>query len=536
MAFVVISLLLASVVLILANDILFNKKRNKFLKILEFIGCIIIIVYIFTSMSNYIAMKNNLTQRIITNGILGTEITVYTLEGEKIENVSIGSLLYGAFVREAFNGSTGISSIEFLKNNLVIIIATIILIIYWITLLLLFEREDVTYCKVIEDEKIFEKYNPMLAACIAQNRNVMCRDLVGVVLNLINRGKINIRIIPDENSKVSGYKYMISENPESTVKLDIIEQEIYDWIFEELDNYKKGRADVDYFSKSEEGIIEINLTKRLKEISENDDTYPKLKILNSNVKKRLNNMGANKESTPFIIKAFNNALIIISIILVTSNIMKNGITLSLTNLEVLICMFIAVFVVTILPIIYIISLIFLEFFRIFLKKTGQITEAYTGRKLIAKSVSIIFATIIVIIIYVSFARDFYIIYDILLLGVTCLIIFTDDYMLKHERKILNDYYNLKRIEERISEYSLMKQENVEYIKLWDKYYSYAVAFGIPMPVNKEIPIPYENDKILSPESLEGIYYVSKAYLEVMWDMEFYNKKAEINIFSIFDEL
>ena len=82
----------------------------------------------------------------------------------------------------------------------------------------------------------------------------------------------------------------------------------------------------------------------------------------------------------------------------------------------------------------------------------------------------------------------------------------------------------------------MKQENVEYIKLWDKYYSYAVAFGIPMPVNKEIPIPYENDKILSPESLEGIYYVSKAYLEVMWDMEFYNKKSEINIFSIFDEL
>ena len=170
-----------------------------------------------------------------------------------------------------------------------------------------------------------------------------------------------------------------------------------------------------------------------------------------------------------------------------------------------------------------------------MRRTQQITEGYTGRILIAKSISIIFSTCVLMIIYVVFAKNVYIIYDILLLGVTCLIIFTDDYMLKHESRILNDYYNLKRIENIISEYSLIKVENMEFIKIWDQYYAYGVAFGIPMPVNKELDVPYENTNILTPQNLEGIYHVSKSYLEVMWDMEFYDKRSCKNISSIMNK-
>ena len=328
---------------------------------------------------------------------------------------------------------------------------------------------------------------------------------------------------------------MLSENPESNVKLDMIEIEIYDWIFEEMQNFKKGIYNVDYIQRNEEGIIEIDFVKRLKEMTKNEYTYIRLKGLNYSVKKRLELVGANQESVPFWLKALNNVLLILSLVLVTNHIMKNGMDITITNLQILYYMIILIFVITILPVIYTFSLICLEFIRTLMRRTQQITEGYTGRILIAKSISIIFSTCVLMIIYVVFAKNVYIIYDILLLGVTCLIIFTDDYMLKHESRILNDYYNLKRIENRISEYSLIKVENMEFIKIWDQYYAYGVAFGIPMPVNKELDVPYENTNILTPQNLEGIYHVSKSYLEVMWDMEFYDKRSCKNISSIMNK-
>ena len=62
-----------------------------------------------------------------------------------------------------------------------------------------------------------------------------------------------------------------------------VEDEIYDWIFETAYNLDKN-----YISKNQEGIIEIDLIKRLEEISFNEGTYLKLKTLNKIVKKRLN--------------------------------------------------------------------------------------------------------------------------------------------------------------------------------------------------------------------------------------------------------
>ena len=47
MLFAIISFVLVSIVLILANDIMFNKKRKKPLKIIEFIICILFICSFF---------------------------------------------------------------------------------------------------------------------------------------------------------------------------------------------------------------------------------------------------------------------------------------------------------------------------------------------------------------------------------------------------------------------------------------------------------------------------------------------------------
>ena len=518
------------------NDIILNRKRYKYLKIIEFIICAFFVSLLFSTILEYHNLKSDIKKRIENDSIMGAQITEYNIDGTIGETMSIGEYMVKHFVRNVYDGRTNISQAEYLKNNIIIIVITCIFLIYWITLLLLFEKEEVTGYKITEDDKLFEKYNPLLAGCIAQNRNVMCRDIVAIILNLVNRGRLNLRIVPDESVKNIGYRYMISENKKSYERLDIIEKDIYDWIFEKVPNYISGNENYDYISKNED-VIEIDLIKRIKDISQSDDTFVRIKEINLDTQRRLKRIGANHESVPASLKLFNNVFILLSTFFVANHIMKNGLDIVINNAQVLYYMFALIFAISILPVIYIFSLVSFEFIRIMFKSLNQITEGCTGRRLIARSISIILATLIIIVICGAFAKDVYIIFDILLLGVTCLIVFTDDYMLKHEPQILNDYYNLKRIEKKILDYSLMKDENIEYIELWDNYYSYSVAFGITIPVNKQINAIYDNKtQILTPENLEGIYYVCKSYLEEMWNMEFFELNSEINFEKIINRI
>ena len=218
MLYVLISMFFLIIALILANDFMFNKRRNKFLKILEFFAIAGLVYLIFLSALNYLNFKDNIKSNIKNSRLFGSPITVYSIDGETKMTMSIGDFLYGNFVRDAFNGKTNITEEEYNKNNFYVIIMTVILFSYWIILLIFYEKEDKINYKIVEDEILFEKYNPLMAACIAQNRNVMWRDVIGVVLNLINKGKIKIRHIPDKKVKKIGYRYMISENEESNVR------------------------------------------------------------------------------------------------------------------------------------------------------------------------------------------------------------------------------------------------------------------------------------------------------------------------------
>src|SRR5699024_2850990 len=74
-------------------------------------------------------------------------------------------------------------------NNILVCGFCAFLIIYWIVLLFLFEREETynyTY-ENIDDMKILKKYNPMMAGCLVDNREVLARDVTAVVLNLIQK-------------------------------------------------------------------------------------------------------------------------------------------------------------------------------------------------------------------------------------------------------------------------------------------------------------------------------------------------------------
>lgn len=535
--FLIIILLIA--IIIFANRF-WVKRRVKNENLLYGIITIVLIIVLITTIIKFIEYKNKANRLDFSEytEVFEKEGKFYMFDknGQIIEKQStIGDMISDYFVKDVFNANTNIPEKEAIKNNIIVIVISAILFVYWVTLLILFEKEEQYGYEELDDLKLLEKYNPMIAACISQNRNIMGRDVIAVILKLIENKKILLRIVPNEKSKKIKYKYMISENESSAYRLDTIEKFIYDWLFEGVRDFVRKKEEFDYIKISNEGIIEIDLIKRIRSFSAEEDTYSKLKELRNMAKDRLKYLGANNNSVPLLLKVFNNVLMFFVLMIVGNHILSNGLGIVINNFQILIIMFAAIALLLTLPIIYFLSLFTLKIIMVFFKSIEEMSEKHTGRNLISKSVSIITTTILLIGIVLILPIDTYLVYDVLIIGIAFLVIQTDDYMLKHNQKILLDYYNLKRIENKIQDYSLMKEKNIEYMELWDIYYPYSVALGIPIEVDKESYINYNIDEnlIINKYDIQGIYYVCKSYFEVMWDFEFDSKKSIFAIISDF---
>ena len=147
----------------------------------------------------------------------------------------------------------------------------------------------------------------MIAGCLVDNRQVLSRDVTAVVLNLIQKQAINLKMIPNLEGK-DNYIYMISKNYNSTAELDEIERYILKW----------------FFGFYEE---EVDLIKKLKELSKRKDFNKNIKKLNSIAQNELNKKGANINKVPLFIRVINFFLIFFSICMTTIHIINNGLNI-----------------------------------------------------------------------------------------------------------------------------------------------------------------------------------------------------------------
>lgn len=399
-------------------------------------------------------------------------------------------------------------------NNIVTTAMSIFLVIYWIVLLLLFEKEelyDYTYENADELETL-KKYNPMLAGCFVDNRQVLARDVTAVVLNLIQKDILKMEMKPTMEGNDT-YNYIISKNKGvDTTNLDEIEKYILNWLF-------------GYYEQEE-----VDLIEKLKEISKRKDFIKHIKKLDIMTQKKLNSLGANIKSVPGFIRKANVILLIMVCIMSVIHIANNGLNIHIYESTLFIMGFIAVGVIFILPVVALIIHLLLLSIVLLKKLIKSQAEKYSGKKIVSMSLLIlIFLAIFIGIIYLVVPNK-YICLDIFMIGMSILIVRTDNLMTKNSKEALNDYYALQEIKYKISEYSLIKEEQINYMKLWDEYLIYAVAFGIPIQiVNKLKETHKEDEDIKYLLKSENLYYICKAYLEVMWDMEFKERK---NIFSV----
>ena len=399
-------------------------------------------------------------------------------------------------------------------NNYLIIGVSFVLVMYWIILLLIFEKEDsndFTY-ENIDDFTTLNKYNPLIAGCLADNRQVLPRDILAVILNLIKKDYIKMEMIPNTNNDKENYTYTISKNREKVGGLDKIETYILNWIFSFYEETK------------------VNLIKKFKELPKRKDFLKKLTQLNNIAEDEMYKIGANIPKVPKELRIFNVFLAIFVFSLSVVHIIINGVSIQIYQSTIWILLLVTGCCLLLIPIIAIFIHLILFLITLIKKLIKSTTDRFSGKNLVQMSALILIFMFLIIALLYCFIPNKYICLDIFMIGMSILIVRTDNLMTKHNKEILNDYYALNEIKYRIEEYSLIKDEQINYMKIWDEYLIYAVAFGIPIPIVNKLNSSYKEDEDISYLlKCENLYYICKAYLEVMWDMNF---KKGTNIFNI----
>lgn len=119
---------------------------------------------------------------------------------------------------------------KFTRN---VVIMGICLLIYWIILLLIYEKDKKFILDEIDEDYLFKKYNPIIAGCIQGSRNILARDIIAQILSLIDKGNIKLEIY--DKLSDGRYSYSISKKAEKEQEMDKIEKYVYDWVFDGKD-------------------------------------------------------------------------------------------------------------------------------------------------------------------------------------------------------------------------------------------------------------------------------------------------------------
>lgn len=462
---------------------------------------------------------------IINSVIYATQLNIdintrKTGKEYKSRDIDLGGIILTHNDELFFDGTNDEVSLQQKSTNNTIVLAfSILLVIYWFVLLLIYEKEETypyTY-ENIDDIETLKKYNPMIAGCLADNRQVLCRDVTAVVLNLIQKKIINMKMIPNFDGSKENYKYIISENKSKLGSVDKIEGYILSWIFG--------------FYEEEE----VDLIKKLKELTQRKDFMKHMKKLDKIAQKELNYIGANIPKAPLGIRIINIGLMIFSILLSVVHIINNGINVHIYETTVWLLLFILAAVMLVIPVVALAIHLILFMIVIIKRSIKCAAEKYSGKKIVQMSMLIIVTMLFLIVLIYAIIPNKYICLDIFMIGMTVLIVKTDNLMTKHNFEVLNDYYALREIKYKIKEYSLIKDEQINYIKLWEEYLIYAVAFGIPVPIVNKLKETHQEDEDLRYlAKCENLYYICKAYLEVMWDMRFKEKKSFLSLTNLFN--
>lgn len=344
-----------------------------------------------------------------------------------------------------------------------ILIMAGILLVYWIILIFVFEKDKKYPVQQTDEEELMKKYNPLLAGCIKESRTVLARDIIAILMNLIPKKIVNLQVTPTTQGK-DGYIYKLEKVPENEEKMDEIEKYIYNWFFENSNSK--------------------NLVERLKDMPKEKNVNQKFKTLNEMAREMLQSFGANRQM-PQSIRIFNTLLLGLCIVLILIHIQFNGlnictaegISFGLENIFYIVLIF--------FPMLMTLIYIPLKILSIVRHGINKVTKRFSGKKIVSTTVAIVVLDLIIILITNFLAPNSYLIVDEILLGMALIIVLTDNLMLKNLPIMIEDFSRINQMADKI-ENTLMNERNVEEVFLWEQYLAYAVSFGTAKKISKKI--------------------------------------------------
>lgn len=353
------------------------------------------------------------------------------------------------------------------------IIMTIVILAYWIFLLFKYEREIEPVSLVMDDIEVLDKYNPMIAACIAQNRGMHPRDIIAVLIDLVNIKALKMVHILGYVVGTEQDMYKLTKNEDFFSDKEKVAK---------LDDIQKNIVDI-FFGNNQE----IELTKRLKEIQKNSILAGHFKTLDSTVADKLEEIGANYESVPKFLRIFNTFLFVIVcayvVIMMAYSNTLDYVKLSSTGTDLFVKVFIGietviVAMIMLLPIILLFAKIIVKLINDIRVSISRVAYKLTSKKLTRTIIIlfIVFAAILAVEIF--FLRKSNIIIATVLLLSALLVVLTDNLMTSHTKAIRKEYVMLKLLQYKIEEGSLLNEKQIKDNILWNKYFTYAIALGV----------------------------------------------------------
>ena len=384
-----------------------------------------------------------------------------------------------------------------------IYIFALVLLIYWIILLIIYEKDKKIKLVPYDEDELFRKYNPMLAGCLQGSRDILARDIIGVILNLIEKGNIKFKIddYSSETTHRSNKLYMVSKNPEKEAKMDEIEKMVYDWVFHNVDK--------------------VELSQRLKNMPKEEDANERFKKLNNATQEKLNSIGANQKKVPVFIRVFNTFLFFFTVYISIKHILYEGMEIFDTWSLVATIFIILIYM---LPITMLVIYGVLKIIVAVRKKVNKLINKITGQRVVTTTVAIIVIFLIIIILTSIFSStaNRYIIADEVLICISLIIMLTDNLMMKNSIKMIEDFSKINCFKDKIENYTMMEDRDIEQVTIWGKYLAYSVSFGIANKIRKRIKDLSLDDDLLELLNNENILEY------IMTDYSFFYYNADLD--------
>lgn len=417
-------------------------------------------------------------------GVRAVFPTSSIVNSKKLSNQSGASI-----IKEQEDGYKEKSNIR-ITLNVVTIIITSGLLFYWLYLLIRYEKDILYKPSDFDEISMLEKYNPIISACIAQNRDMHPRDILAALIDLVNREVLTLKSYKKINEK-SGKEevnYELKKNQEffkdreKVANLDDIDNCIIDIFF------------------GDNGTIELN--RRLRKMQNDTPTVKKINKLDSIVTDKLEQIGANFVRVPNWILTINNILFVLIAVYVMFVVFVNislsystNTTASYEMGQKAITAMYNVFYIFIvaLPLVALFAQLVTGFAVLLKNKVDKVAFKISGKKLTQTLVLLVILFVIVFAFESLFVHQSHIIICTILIMIALTIISTDNLMSSHSLKARNDYFYLKAIQDKIENGSLLDEKGIENQILWDRYLSFAIALGVGNVASMVAKIPDIND-------------------------------------------